>query len=241
MVALNRNNGSVVFSRTLAPKGFPVVGFEPYGGSLFSVIGGRLVEVSSQLGTEISSRGVNFRTVCPVVRNESYFYLGGADARVHALRSEDMVHVFAVAADDDSQIESLVADEEFFVFGTDTGRVYSIRANRASKLWDFSAAGGIVGSMVRSGDWLYLASGDTNVYRVNIATGALGWKYPTGGNLETGPRVTERVVYQYVRDKGLAAIDKVSGKNMWQENEAVDLLAEAKGKAYVITRSGELA
>ncbi len=58
--------------------------------------------------------------------------------------------------------------------------------------------------------------------------------------LDRGPRVTEKIVYQYVRDKGLTAIDRETGKKIWQLPEGVDLLAEAKGKAYVITNEGTL-
>jgi hypothetical protein len=46
---------------------------------------------------------------------------------------------------------------------------------------------------------------------------------------------TGSVIYQYVWDKGLTAIGKESGKAMWQAAGGVDLLAEAAGKAYVIT------
>ncbi len=52
--------------------------------------------------------------------------------------------------------------------------------------------------------------------------------------------MTREIVYQYVRDKGLTAIDKRSGKFIWQVPGGVELLAEADGKAYVITKIGTL-
>jgi len=52
--------------------------------------------------------------------------------------------------------------------------------------------------------------------------------------------VTGDVVYQYVRGKGLVAIDKKSGEFMWEVNGGADLLSESGGKAYVITGDGEL-
>jgi len=44
-----------------------------------------------------------------------------------------------------------------------------------------------------------------------------------------------------VGDKGLIAIDKKSGRILWQLPEGNDLLAEAAGKAYAITNLGTLA
>ena len=54
------------------------------------------------------------------------------------------------------------------------------------------------------------------------------------------PRVTQAIVYQYVRNEGLVAIDKKSGKLIWQLAEGVDLLAEADGKSYVIAKDGKM-
>ena len=240
MVCLNRQNGNVVFGRSVAPVGFPVLGLKLYKDELISIVGNELVEINPESGTERSAKRLGFDAICPAVRNSSYFYLGGADRRVHALRAADKVQVFEAAADNDSRITSIVADEDFVVFATDTGACVSITPDGPKRLWQFNAAEGIVGPIVRDGDSLFFASRDTNIYKLNILTGKLVWKYQTAAMLERGPRVTWEVVYQYVRDKGFAAIDKKSGKLMWQLPEGVDLLAEADGKAYVITSMGTL-
>jgi len=52
--------------------------------------------------------------------------------------------------------------------------------------------------------------------------------------------VTQQVVYQSVPRKGLTAIDKQSGQFMWSVPGGVDLLAEAKDRAYVITKNRTL-
>jgi outer membrane protein assembly factor BamB len=161
---------------------------------------------------------------------------------MHVLRSADKVPVFEVAAESDSTITSIAADENSVVFATDDGNVISIAPDKSRRrLWQFDAAGGIAWPIVRDGESLFAASGDTNVYRLNARTGKFVWKYQTGAKLEKGPQVTQGVVYQYVRDEGLVAIDKESKKPLWQLAEGVDLLAEADGKAYVITKTGTLA
>jgi outer membrane protein assembly factor BamB len=147
---------------------------------------------------------------------------------------------FEAAAKDDSMISSIVADENFVVFATDSGGVVSTLADKPKRLWSFYAAEGICGPIVRDGKSLFFASKDTNVYKVNILTGELVWKYQTAAMLERSPRVSERVVYQYVSGQGLAALDKKNGELIWELAKGADLLTETDGKAYVITNTGKL-
>jgi outer membrane protein assembly factor BamB len=246
MLSLSKEKGNVMFSKPFAPLGFPILGLDLYEDELISVIGGRLIEINAEFGTENKTTRVEFGITSPVARNSSHFYLAGADKRMHALRAEDKVQVFMVAADNDSMINSIVASEDFVVFGTEAGNVISITPDGPRRLWQFDAADSIVGPLVRDGESVFFASKDTNIYRVDVVYKAgipakeLIWKYQTAAVLDKAPRVSEKVVYQYVRYKGLEAIDKNSGKFMWRVPEAVDLLAESAGKAYVIAQEGKL-
>lgn len=235
ITALNRQKGVFIFGRELSPAGFPVVGWELYDDKLFSIVGGELVEIDPQSGKELSAIRLDVGAVCAASRNHSYFYIGGMDRRVHALRADDKVRLFRVSAENDSAVVSIVADENFVVFATDGGNVVSFTADGPKQLWQFYAAEAVVGPIVRDESSLFVASKDTNIYQLDIRTGRLIWKYRTAAVLDRGPVVTGSVVYQYIRDKGLAAIDKKSGRSLWQLAKGVDLLTEAGGKAYVIT------
>jgi outer membrane protein assembly factor BamB len=94
---------------------------------------------------------------------------------------------------------------------------------------------------VKDGESLYVASKDTYVYKLDVQEGTVPvWKHQTGAILDASPRVAGESVYQYVHHKGLSAIDKDSGKLIWQLPEGLDLLAEANKKAYVIADPGTL-
>jgi len=239
MVSLHREKGSVIFSRNVAAAGLPVVGLELYEERLYSIIGGRLVELSAQFGTELSSESLGFGIVCPVARNSSYYYVCGSDRRLRAFRAENKVKIFEVAADDESLITSVVADEGFVIFATEGGSVARISADGPRRLWQFEAAGSIAAPIVRDAASLFVSSRDTNVYRLNVRTGRLMWRYQAGALLEAGPVVTGGVVYQVV-GKGLVAIERGSGRQIWELADGASLLAESEGKAYVITSIGEL-
>jgi len=66
------------------------------------------------------------------------------------------------------------------------------------------------------------------------------WKHQTAAVLEDAPIVTQGIVYQHVKGKGLTAINKDTGLAMWQVPGGVDLLTEAGNKAYVITNTSTL-
>jgi len=237
IVSMDRGNGNVIFSRSLAQAGFPVVGLELYEDELFTVVANELVEINPEFGTVLGTRRLGFGVACPAARNSLCFYVSGTDRRIHTYRALDKVGLFQVAADNDSTITSIIADDNFVVFGTEAGNVVSITAGGPMRLWQFDAGGGIAGEVVRDGQSLFFASKDTNVYRVDMIDGLGGefvWKYQTAAVLDRAPRVGEKVVYQHVLYKGFEAIDKASGEFMWQVPGGVELLAESGGKAYVI-------
>jgi outer membrane protein assembly factor BamB len=239
IVSLNREKGGVIFERSFGTIGLRILGLELYNDELFSIVGSELVEVNPEFGTERSTRILEFGAVCPPARNSSYFYLSGTDGRIHTLRADDKVQVFEVAADNASMITSIMADENFVVFGTEGGNVVSIMPNGPIRLWQFDAAGGIAGPIIRDGESLFFASKDTNVYRVDMVDPSMRkfvWKYQTAAMLDRAPRVTPEVVYQHVLYNGLSAIDRKSGKLMWEVPGGMDLLVEAAGKAYVIAK-----
>lgn len=243
LVSLDRQQGTMVFSRSIAPAGFTVLGLDVYDDELVSVIANRLVELDPGLGTERRGKPLEFRIVCPAARNGSYFYMAGTDRRLHALHADNKVQAFEVAAQNDSLITSIIADERFVIFGTDAGNVVSIAPDRPYRFWQFDAAEAITGPMVRDGTSLFFASKDTHVYRVDMVdlfTKKLVWKSPMPGVLRNEPRVTQQVVYQYAGGKGLTAIDRPSGGHIWSLEQGTDLLAEAAGRAYVITNSRTL-
>jgi len=243
MISLDREKGNMIFGNSVAPAGLPIVGLELYGNKLLSLIGDNLVEIDPETGEKLSTWHPELSIVCPIIRNSSYFYLAGTDRRLQVLRAEDMVRVFEVAADNKPMITSIIADENFVIFTTDGGNVISIAPDRPNRLWQFDAAGGVIGPIVRYGNSLFFACKDTNLYRIDMVdmkTVNLVWKYQTNALLDKAPYVTAEVAYQRAGDKGLAAIDKKSGKLLWQLAEGADLLAEANEKAYVITKTKTL-
>jgi outer membrane protein assembly factor BamB len=243
IISLDRENGKWIFGKAFTPGSLPVGGLTLYRDELLSVASNQLVEVELESGKELATVDFEYSIVCPAARNRSYYYISGDDKRLHVLREDDRVQVFEVTADNDSKITSIIADEDFVIFGTDQGNVVSITSDGPKRLWQFDAAGAIAGAIVRDGRSLFFASEDTNVYRVDMVGSPdrkfFVWKYQMPGMLEKSPCVTRQFVYQYIRTKGVTAIDK-GGSFLWHVPFGVDLLAEHNNRAYVFTENRKL-
>ncbi|MBL7152570.1 MAG: PQQ-binding-like beta-propeller repeat protein [Phycisphaerae bacterium] len=240
LMSLDRKTGKNVFSKYAAPVGQPVAEPVLYEDELISVLGNRLVEMSERTGEKLRVVQLEYGITCPPARNKQFLYLSGVDRRLHVLKESNRVQVFEVAADNNSMINSIIAADDFVVFGTDAGNVIRMQPDKPVRLWQFDAAGGIAGRLVLDGASLFFASRDTNVYRVGLENGKLAWKYQVAGIPKKAPRVTKAVVYQYIRKKGVTAIDKRRGVLLWTVPDGLELLAEAKGKAYVMTENKTL-
>ena len=242
--SLDRVTGNVVFSRSLAATGIPVLSLTTYENTLISVIGNKLVELDINTGQEQRVSDLDLSIVAPPARNNRFFYIGAADRRLHVLRADDLVQTFPVTADDDSLITTITVDDSLAAFGTDAGDLVGMAPDAPTKLWQFKATEAVAGPVIRDGASFYFASTDTQVYRVDVAenTGAtMTWKYQTEAVLDRSPRVTRDFVYQYAPGRGLTALAKQSGQAAWSLPEGIDLLAEAGTKAYVITKTHTLA
>ncbi len=244
MWSLGTDGGNVVFSRSVAPRGIPVLDLVSYGDSLISVVGNQLTECTMVTGVEQRVADLELSIVAPPVRNSQYFYVAAGDRRLHVLRAHDLVRIFKVAPENESLITTVLADDTTVVFGTTAGNIVAMMADAPKKLWQFDAAGAVAGPIIRDGNSFYFASKDTNVYRLDVTgatTAPMAWKFQTEAVLDRAPRVTQRFVYQYALGRGVTAIDKQTGQAVWSLPEGLDLLAEAENKAYLITKVRTLA
>jgi outer membrane protein assembly factor BamB len=236
---LNRTDGNVMFSRPIAPAGLPVASFEPYQDKLIAVVGSKLVEISADFGTEKTSTNFTCGGItCPVVRNDSLYYLACTDNRIHALKADNKVEAFQVAAENGSRITAVLADQEFVIFATELGNIVCISSDRPRRVWQFDAPE--AGYLVRDANSIYFACRDTSIYCLELSSGHLLWKYQTSAILDSAPQPGNKVVYQHVPNVGLIALDKETAKLLWQLADGVALLAESGDKAFVITKTGLL-
>jgi outer membrane protein assembly factor BamB len=237
---LSGDDGSIGSSKQLVRPSGTVGEFYPYKNQLYTIYNGSdLVSLDADIFIEGFKSGLKFNAVGRPVTNGSYFYIAGRDNRLHVLRGSDRVQLFEAMAPSEGAINNISVFEDTVLFATEAGDLVSMASLRPTERWNFKAELGNIGAVYRDGNYVYFASSDMNVYKINGYTGVLQWKRQMDGLPEGGPVVMSKV-YQEVKGNGVAAVDKVSGQLDWQEKDAVSVLCEFGPKVYLMMVDGRI-
>ena len=245
LICLDRTTGKQRFSFDLTSPDTPLDGPGFYEDQMFFMSGKRLIVVNMQLGVIIAThelQNIGPSAAAFPVRNSELFYIASSNRRMFAVDVDGRTKRFALAADNDSVINNLLAEEDYLVFSTDVGNIVSVESGRAKKIWQFDLPSASINSLVKDGPWIYAASADTKLYKIEARNGQQGWKAPfhAGTPLTFAPRIGKSHVYQYAKKSGFYAINKTSGKQTWHLENGVDLLCESNSVAYVFDVPGQL-
>ena len=245
LFCVNRAKGTVRFGLSVAAKKVPLHDPFYYDNQLIFMDYAIMKVVDPNSGVisntrEITSIGRN--AVCTVSKNSEDIFISGTNNRISVIAEDGYWRRFWVSADDDSLITSILSDDRSVVFSTDTGSIVKIPATSVNKAWQYDAPDKILAALVRDGNYIYASSTDSKLYKVGFSTGKLAWKSPfqAGQNLTTSVVVGQESVYQFAGENGLYAVDKESGKKVWQIERGVGMLAEKGGKSYILEAPGRL-
>jgi len=222
LVSMDGKKADPVYSWQLADPIATLCELRKYQDQLYSIVGGDLLVLDAQEGTILREKSLGYGPVCPPARNSNYFYVPGADRRIHVMNASDMVKLFHVSANDGGGITSVLADDEIVLFSTDAGTVAAMMTDQPVQYWRFQAARGVNGPIVDDGKNIIFSGRDAYIYSLDRKTGKLSWKYLTDALLTNPPRVTEDYVYQSIDSGGLLVIDKETGELAWRLDDGVD-------------------
>ena len=184
-----------------------------------------------------------FKTGGPVLSSpavaEGVIYFGSADGFFYAVDEQSGKEKWKLEAG--QPISSSPAVVEGMVYFTCYDRMlYAVAAQTGKVKWRFAAeqersfqASGIHGSTPRDQmiadpfDFftsspavfhgrVYFGSGDGNIYAVDVETGALVWRSPTGDVVHATPAIANNTVYIGSWDSNFYAIDATSGQEKWR-------------------------
>ena len=242
---IHRERGTYRFTVDLASAGLPICSPLYEDKLLFFVIGKELVILDAVSGTVKERKkfdNIGKGATCMIGRNLRHIFIAGTDKRIHAIVADGYWQEFMVTADNDTLINSLLADDRAIVFSTVVGNVVGIKADSREKLWQIDLSDGIVAPIVRDGAWVYIGCKDTKLYKHHFNAGISGWPIPfhAGAKLTEPVVAGKKVLYQYAGHKGVYGIDKETGKKLWQVSDGKSMLAEKDNMAYVLTEPGVL-
>jgi outer membrane protein assembly factor BamB len=173
----------------------------------------------------------------PVVVGDSV-YVGSSDHRVYALHAADGRVKWSFATQGAVNGSPAVAEGLVIVASLD-GSIYALQVLDGKPRWTFRTEGerrysapGIHGALpptevmpdpfdvflsspVVEGGRVFIGSGDHHVYALDLATGALLWKFKTGNVVHASPAVAAGTVYIGSWDRHLYALDAKTGAKRW--------------------------
>lgn len=100
------------------------------------------------------------------------------------------------------------------------GKVFAYNAdNVQQQRWVFPIEGNIspiVSGIIVNGDTLYFGGTDGFVYALETATGALKWRFETGGEIWASPAVQDDILVIGSFDKKIYALNAETGEKIWE-------------------------
>ncbi len=242
---IDRDKGSVEFGLRLAVPGLPVCRPCFYENKFYFLIGNQLQIIDPALRSVIKKK--NFDAIgsgygCGLAKNTKYLYLAGADNRLYAILLDDDILRFTATADNNSSINSVLATDNIVVFGTEQGNLVAMMPDQAVKIWQYDLSGPLDAPVVMDEAFVYAAGRDTKCCKLNASTGQPAWAAPfyAGQPLSTAPVIGKSAVYLFAGRNGLYAIDKQTGKELWNLPSGIAALCESKTKSYVFSGPGVL-
>lgn len=237
---------AVRFGLQLAMRGLPVCSPLFREGQAWFMVGSELIAVDPEAG------GIDFKkqfkylgrsAIGKMDANRYRLYVPGSDGRLHSIVLDGYWQDFMVAADDGAQVNAVVADDEHVVLTTESGHVISIWPTEARRRWTYDVVGQITAPIVRDGEYVYISSRNSKLHKLAIRNGRSAWTdaFHAGEPLKKSVALGKEVVYQSAEDKGVYAVDKQTGKSVWNVPAGVDVLAEIGTRAYVYAEPGLLA
>jgi outer membrane protein assembly factor BamB len=125
---------------------------------------------------------------------------------------------------------------------SEDGRVYAVNEDRLP-VWPLEHSAfdtdGLIKADVRADETgVYVASMDTKLYCLELASGKLKWQYYAGAPLLEGPVVTANTIYLVVPRNGVVALSKTEGgfnrQPKWIAKGAKRYLAEDEKNSYLL-------
>jgi outer membrane protein assembly factor BamB len=236
LFCLDRSTGKLVIASALASPKLPVSAPSAYKNTVYFIAANKLIAFDVQQGTELFRRILDMPVSAAIAANSSNLYIPGMDKRLYVTDPNGQHIIFQATADDVSAATSVLADNSFVIFATDSGKVICMSPLEPKRIWQFNAVGSVSAPLVSEADWIYASSKDTNLYKLENSSGTLAWKFHSGSVLTSSARAAEKVVYQYAINKGLYAIDAESGKQIWLLNDGLDLLAQNGSTSYIFDK-----
>jgi outer membrane protein assembly factor BamB len=149
---------------------------------------------------------------------------------------------FTATADNDSAIVSVLATDDIVVFATQDGNVVGMSPDKSEKIWQYDVTGQIKSQLILDGEYVYVGSLDSKLYKLGLSDGKLIWDSPfhSGAPIRDTFVVGDEIVYLHNPLNGLYGVNAQTGQPVWQVASGKGMICETPQKGFVYASPGIL-
>ena len=120
-----------------------------------------------------------------------------------------------------------------------TGVAAGTLPDKLSLLWSFKTGGPVKSSAAIVGGRVFIGSGDSSVYALDLASGKKTWAARTGGPVDSSPLVLDGKVFFGSTDASLYAVEAASGRQLWKYETGDKILGAPNWFVQPLTRPSD--
>ncbi len=156
--------------------------------------------------------------------SEGRVLVGSGDGNLYALDEKSGREIWRFSTGGAVDSSAAIADETAF-FASRDRNLYAVDVRSGKEKWRFAMGVDapfswgyewIISSPAVDGGRVLAAGGDGTLSCLSAESGAVLWRFRTGGRLRASPAVGGQVVYQGSTDGVLYAVDESTGKLRWR-------------------------
>jgi outer membrane protein assembly factor BamB len=210
LVAYELQEGTLLWTAPVHAMSQPAIG----DGLVFVVEAATLTALSEETGEVRWRLPFTESLAVPLVWDNGWLIAATTGGTILAFRGNDGTLIWQQEVVGGVHAKPALAADRVYI-ATDNGRVVALRVDTGLRLWD-RAIGGVPNEMLALDDRVYAGSTDKYFYCLNTTTGAIEWRWSTGGNVVGLPIADEHRVYFISLDNVLRALDRHSGAQRWK-------------------------
>ncbi|HEV3204287.1 MAG TPA: PQQ-binding-like beta-propeller repeat protein [Gemmataceae bacterium] len=130
--------------------------------------------------------------------------------------------------------------ENFLVLGDTRGTFISLTKTFHEIQYSFRTEAGISAPLNQHGTTAYIASREYNVFALDVVGGQILWRFTADRPILRRPAVTDEDVFVAPERGGLYRINRMTGAEIWRNQEAERYVASNKAFVYALDPSGRV-
>jgi outer membrane protein assembly factor BamB len=130
--------------------------------------------------------------------------------------------------------------ENFIVLGDTRGTFISLTKTFHEIQYSFRTEAGISAPLNQHGTTAYIASREYNVFALDVVGGQILWRFTADRPILRRPAVTDEDVFVAPERGGLYRINRMTGAEIWRNQEAERYVASNKAFVYALDPSGRV-